>query len=70
MLAKQEAEELGFDEAILLDRDGMLAEGAGENLFLVKDGTLLTPPLASGALGGITRRSLLELARVAELPAV
>jgi branched-chain amino acid aminotransferase len=73
VLARTEAEELGFDEAILLDEDGMLAEGSGENLFLVKDGLLLTPPLASGALGGITRLAVLELARelgieVAERP--
>lgn len=63
VLARTEAEELGFDEAILLDEAGMLAEGSGENLFLVKDGVLLTPPLASGALGGITRLAVLELAR-------
>jgi len=68
VLARTEAEELGFDEAILLDDDGLLAEGSGENLFLVKDGTLLTPPLASGALGGITRLAVLELARALELP--
>jgi branched-chain amino acid aminotransferase len=62
VLARTEAEELGFDEAILLGADGLLAEGSGENLFLVRDGVLLTPPLASGALGGITRASVLELA--------
>lgn len=62
VLARTEAEELGFDEAILLGADGLLAEGSGENLFLVSDGVLLTPPLASGALGGITRASVLELA--------
>lgn len=62
VLARVEAEELGFDEAILLDENGLLAEGSGENLFLVKDGLLLTPPLSSGALGGITRLAVLELA--------
>jgi branched-chain amino acid aminotransferase len=62
VLARVEAEELGFDEAILLDDDGLLAEGSGENVFLVRDGVLLTPPLASGALGGVTRRSVLALA--------
>lgn len=67
VLARVEAEELGFDEAILLDDDGMLAEGSGENLFLVRDGVLLTPPLASGALGGITRQAVLELAGVLEI---
>ncbi len=68
VLARTEAEELGFDEAILLDSEGMLAEGSGENLFLIKDGTLLTPPLASGALGGITRLAVLELAGVLGIP--
>jgi branched-chain amino acid aminotransferase len=64
VLARVEAEELGFDEAILLDGGGLLAEGSGENLFLVRDGVLFTPPLASGALGGITRACVLELAGV------
>lgn len=68
VLARTEAEELGFDEAILLDDAGLLAEGSGENLFLVKDGLLLTPPLASGALGGITRLAVLELAAALEIP--
>lgn len=67
VLARTEAEELGFDEAILLGSDGMLSEGSGENLFLVADGVLLTPPLASGALGGITRASVLELASASGL---
>jgi branched-chain amino acid aminotransferase len=62
VLARVEAEELGFDEAILLDDDGLLAEGSGENVFLVKDGALSTPPLESGALGGITRLAVRELA--------
>lgn len=70
VLARTEAEELGFDEAILLDGSGMLAEGSGENLFLVKDGMLLTPPLASGALGGITRLAVLELAQALSIPVV
>ncbi|ADB49647.1 branched-chain amino acid transaminase [Conexibacter woesei] len=68
VLARVEAEELGFDEAILLDDDGLLAEGSGENLFLVRDGTLLTPSLASGALGGITRLAVLELAAALSIP--
>lgn len=68
VLARVEAEELGFDEAILLDGDGMLAEGSGENLFLVKGGTLLTPPLSTGALGGITRLAVLELAEALGIP--
>src|SRR5439155_1320613 len=54
MLAKREARDSGFDEAILLDPAGMIAEGSGENVFVVRDGTLTTPPLPN-VLGGITR---------------
>ncbi|HEY8582553.1 MAG TPA: branched-chain amino acid transaminase [Capillimicrobium sp.] len=68
VLARVEAEECGFDEAILLGDDGMLAEGSGENVFLVVDGALLTPPLSSGALGGITRRLVGELAAAIGIP--
>ena len=68
VLARTEAEELGFDEAILLGADGMLAEGSGENLFLVDGGVLLTPPPASGALGGITRDTVLALAAALDVP--
>lgn len=68
VLARVEAEELGFDEALMLDEHGLLAEGSGENLFLVKDGVLLTPPLSSGALGGITRGAVRELADALAIP--
>jgi branched-chain amino acid aminotransferase len=61
-LAKAEALEKGFDEAILLSPEGTVAEGSGENLFLVKNGTLITPPLTEIILPGITRVSLIELA--------
>jgi branched-chain amino acid aminotransferase len=61
-LAKAEALEKGYDEAILLSPDGTVAEGSGENLFLVKDGKLITPPLTEIILPGITRLALLELA--------
>jgi branched-chain amino acid aminotransferase len=64
VLARVEAEELGFDEAIMLDEHGLLSEGSGENLFLVKNDLLMTPPLSSGALGGITRQAVMELAGV------
>ena len=70
VLARQEAEELGFDEAILLTADGLLAEGSGENVFLVAGGVLHTPPPASGALGGITRDTVLTLAGALDLPVV
>lgn len=61
MLAKREARECGFDEAILLDPTGMVAEGSGENLFVVRDGVLHTPPLPN-VLGGITRDTVLAIA--------
>src|SRR5215831_2052199 len=55
-LAKLEAARLGFEEAILLDTEGRVAEGTGENIFAVLDGKVLTPPLAYSILGGITRK--------------
>ncbi len=63
ILAKSEAARDGYDEAILLDQDGYCAEGSGENLFAIYDGTLVTPPLSSPILAGITRDALLTLAR-------
>ncbi len=62
ILAKLDALDRDFDEAILLNMDGEIAEGPGENLFLVEDGEVITPPLSSGALEGITRNSIMELA--------
>ncbi len=72
-LISMEAKRLGFAEGIGLTTDGMVGEGAGENLFLVKDGRLLTPPTACSILAGITRDTVMELARdlgyeVAEQP--
>ncbi len=67
VLAVREAHEKGFDEALLLDRHGNVAEGSGENLFLVNDGSLRTPGLDSSILPGITRESVMELARDAGL---
>ena len=61
MLALQEAISCGYDEAMLLDTEGYVAEGSGENIFLVHDGMLYTPDLTS-ALDGITRRTILSLA--------
>lgn len=62
-LISQEAKRLGFDEGIGLAPDGTVSEGAGENLFVVKDGILLTPNLAHSVLGGITRATIIQLAR-------
>jgi branched-chain amino acid aminotransferase len=62
-LIGSEARRLGFAEGIGLSTDGLLSEGSGENLFLVKDGVLLTPALAHSVLGGLTRDTVLRLAR-------
>ena len=67
MLAHREALEAGFDEGILLDPYGFVAEGPGENIFLVRDGVLYTPPLTT-ALDGISRRTVLELATEQGIP--
>jgi branched-chain amino acid aminotransferase len=63
ILAKVDALNSGYDEAILLNMGGNVAEGPGENLFIVKSGRLMTPPLSSGALGGITRDSIIKIAK-------
>jgi branched-chain amino acid aminotransferase len=63
-LAKTEALENGFDEAIMLDERGHVSEGSGENVFLVREGKIITPPPSDNILEGITRSSVLELARV------
>ncbi|MBI2165369.1 MAG: branched-chain amino acid transaminase [Chloroflexi bacterium] len=63
ILAKTDAVLAGFDEAILLTQDGHVSEGSGENLFLVKGGKLITPPVSDNILGGITRDSVVQLAR-------
>ena len=69
ILANREAVMHGYDEALLLDVDGFVAEGAGENIFIVKDGVLYEPELAS-ALVGITRASILEIAKDLKLEVV
>jgi branched-chain amino acid aminotransferase len=63
ILGKIEANNTGADEAICLDKTGYVCEGVGENIFLVRDGKLLTPPLSSGALDGITRALIIRLAK-------
>jgi branched-chain amino acid aminotransferase len=68
VLAVREARDKGFDEALLLDRNGNVSEGSGENLFLVKDGRLATPGIESSILPGITRDAVLALARDASIP--
>ena len=62
-LAKVEALKAGYDEAIMLNAQGLIAECSGENLFVVRNGVILTPPLSSGALEGITQDSVMTIAR-------
>ena len=62
-LAKTEAVENGFDEAIMLTPNGYVAEGSGENIFLVIDGQLITPPASDGILVGITRDTVIQLVK-------
>jgi branched-chain amino acid aminotransferase len=63
VLAKMEATNAGYDEAILLDQHGCVSEGSGENVFLVRDGVLCTPPHTASILDGITRNSAVQIAR-------
>ncbi|HEX2295334.1 MAG TPA: branched-chain amino acid transaminase [Actinomycetota bacterium] len=63
VLAKIEAVDKGFDEGIMLNPQGYISEATGENLFVVRDGEVLTPPLAAGPLPGITRDSVIAIAR-------
>jgi branched-chain amino acid aminotransferase len=62
-LAVMEAHSYGFNEAILLDNFGFVSEGSGENIFVVKDGVILTPPVSSSILEGITRDSVIKISR-------
>jgi len=63
ILATQDAKKRKFDEAILLDKKGNVSEAPGENIFIVKNKTMITPPLSSSALDGITRKSILEFSK-------
>lgn len=67
-LAKVEALEGGYDEALLVNEHGQVVEGSGENVFVVSDGTLVTPPLSEGVLRGVTRDSVIEFARDLGIP--
>jgi branched-chain amino acid aminotransferase len=63
VLAKIEADKAGYEEGILLDARGMLCEGTGENLFVIRDGVISTPSYANDILGGINRLSAIQIAR-------
>ena len=62
ILAKTEAAKAGYDEAILLDQTGVVCEGSGENIFLVRDGELVTPGYTASILDGISRKSVIQIA--------
>jgi branched-chain amino acid aminotransferase len=63
VLAKIEASKAGYQEAILLDSHGFVCEGSGENIYVVRDGQVLTPPQTAGILDGINRKSVIQIAR-------
>jgi branched-chain amino acid aminotransferase len=63
ILAKTEAQKAGYEEAILLDQHGFVSEGSGENVFVVRDGVICTPPHTAAILDGITRNSVVQIAR-------
>jgi len=63
ILAKTESAKSGYDEAILLDERGFVCEGSGENIFIVRDGQVVTPPHTASILDGISRRSIIQIAR-------
>jgi branched-chain amino acid aminotransferase len=69
-LIRMEADLNGYAEGIALDRDGYVSEGSGENIFVIRDGRIHTPPLAASVLPGITRDSVLRLAQEAGIPVV
>ncbi|OGX41563.1 MAG: branched-chain-amino-acid transaminase [Omnitrophica WOR_2 bacterium RIFCSPLOWO2_12_FULL_51_24] len=68
ILAKVEAINAGVEEAVMLNSEGYVAECTGDNIFIVKDGSLLTPPIHSGVLRGITRGAVIDIARLKEIP--
>jgi len=68
IMAKREAKMAGYDEAVLMDVQGYVSEGSGENLFIVKKGKLITPPLSASILEGVTRDTILALAREEGIP--
>ena len=70
VLAKIEVSKAGYDEAILLDQKGGVCEGTGENVFVIRDGQIATPPFGASILDGINRRSVIEIARDLGYPVV
>jgi branched-chain amino acid aminotransferase len=70
VLAKIESHKSGYDESILLDDHGYVCEGSGENIYVVRDGTIITPPQTAAILDGINRKSVITIARDAGLELV
>ncbi len=70
ILANMEATDDGYDEALLLDASGFVSEGAGENVFVIKNGTVYTPDLSAGALNGITRNTVFHICKDLGIPLV
>jgi branched-chain amino acid aminotransferase len=68
ILARLEAEQAGASEALILNHDGYVCEGSGDNVFIVKNGTVITPPTYLGALEGITRNTIIEICREQGIP--
>lgn len=68
MLAKQEVENDGYDEAILMNQHGTVAEGPGENIFMIKNGTVYSPPTTDAALQGITANSVVQILENEKIP--
>lgn len=69
-LIRMEAQVNGYSEGIALDESGYVSEGSGENIFLVRDGKLITPPLGASVLPGITRNTVIQLAESLDIPVV
>jgi len=70
ILSNQEALHDGYEEAMLLDPQGFICQGSGENVFIVRDGKLHTPDLSGGALNGITRDTIITFANELKIPVV
>ncbi len=68
ILAKIEAQKLGYQECLLLNNEGYVAECSGDNVFIVFEGKLITPPVSAGSLGGMTRQTVVELAKKLGIP--
>ena len=68
ILARIEANQAGMDEALMLNLDGYVSEGSVDNIFIIADGVLKTPPLADGLLAGVTRAVIIEVAKQAAIP--